>query len=58
MPLTRVGKALIPEVSQKATHIFSTASEDRPEENCEAVGFLPFFIPVSSYLLVFLIILP
>ena len=54
MPLTRVGKALIPEVSQKTCNAyFFDGFEDRPEENCEAVGFLPFFISVSVAIYLF-----
>lgn len=59
MPLTRVGKALIPEVSQKTCNAyFFDGFEDRPEENCEAVGFCLSLFPFPVAIYLFLIILP
>ena len=59
MPLTRVGKALIPEVSQKTCNAyFFDGFEDGPEENCEAVGFCLSLFPFPVAIYLFLIILP
>ncbi len=60
MPLTRVGKALMPEVSQKTCNAyFFDGFEERPGENSEAAGFcLSLFLFLRSLWYLFLIILP
>ena len=40
------------------THLFFDGFEDRPEENCEAVGFCLSLFPFPVAIYLFLIILP